>query len=275
MDQFEQAIKLTKATEPVRQSVNPSTLSEQGRPIDLSHSQREAPIENVPLKVKHLESMRIVAHNKDDPRARTFDMLRTQVLQTMDDGGWQVLAITSPTAGCGKTVAACNLALSIARLPERSVLLVDLDLRKPKVAEYLGIRRDVGVLSVLQGRMSLTEALVQAGIEREQMLVLPGERTSASSEWMGSLAMGTLVQTLKREFKSRIIIFDLPPVLAGDDVISLLPQLQSVLLVTAAGSSTVSDIKECSKHLRTTPIIRVVVNKITEREPTAPYHAYY
>jgi Mrp family chromosome partitioning ATPase len=275
MDQFEQAIKLAKGTDAAPQSLGQTPFPGQGRPIGSSHSQGEARIENVPLKAKHLESMRIVSNNKDDPRARTFDMLRTQVLQTMDDGGWQVLAVTSPTAGCGKTVAACNLALSIARLPERSVLLIDLDLRKPKVAEYLGIKRDVGVLSVLQGRQSLTDALVQAGIEREQFLVLPGEETSASSEWMGSPAMGTLVQTLRREFRSRIIILDLPPVLAGDDVISLLPQLQSVLLVTAAGSSTVSDIKECSKHLRATPIVRVVVNKITEREPTAPYHAYY
>ena len=52
-------------------------------------------------------------------------MLRTQVLQAMDHNGWQILAITSPTAGCGKSVTACNLAMSIARLPERSVLLVD------------------------------------------------------------------------------------------------------------------------------------------------------
>ena len=70
---------------------------------------------------------------------RYYDMLRTQVLQEMDKKSWQFLAVTSPTAACGKTVTACNLAMSIARLPERSVLLVDLDLRKPMVAEYLGV----------------------------------------------------------------------------------------------------------------------------------------
>jgi MinD superfamily P-loop ATPase len=92
---------------------------------------------------------------------------------------------------------------------------------------------------------------------------------------MASATMPTLFQTIKREFRSRIVILDLPPILAGDDVLSILPHLQSVLLIAEAGSSTVSEIKECAKHLKATPIVRVVVNKITEREPTAPYHEYY
>jgi protein-tyrosine kinase len=121
----------------------------------------------------------------------------------------------------------------------------------------------------------LSDAIVQVGIEREQLLVLPGEQTNYSSEWMASPSMGTLLETIKREFRSRIIILDLPPVLAGDDVLSILPQLQSVLLVAEAGSSSVSEVKECAKQVKATPIIRVVVNKITEREPNAPYHEYY
>ena len=87
--------------------------------------------------------------------------------------------------------------------------------------------------------------------------------------------MATLIQTIKREFRSRIIIVDLPPILAGDDVLSILPHLQSVLLIAEAGSSSVSEIQECTKHLKATPVVRVVVNKITEREPNSPYHEYY
>jgi protein-tyrosine kinase len=104
--------------------------------------------------------------------------------------------------------------------------------------------------------------------------VLPGEQTNASSEWMASSALASLMDALKREYRSRTILLDLPPLLTGDDVLSMMPQLQSVLLVTAAGSSSVADVKECGKHLKATPIVRVVVNKITERE-AAPYHAYY
>jgi protein-tyrosine kinase len=275
MDQFKQAINLARGVAPVARGADHEPREDLPHPIDSLGSLQEVRNKNLPLKAAHLESMRIVSHNKDDLRARSFDMLRTQVLQSMDTSGWQFLAVTSPTAGCGKTVTACNLALSIARLPERSVLLVDLDMRKPKVVSYLGIKRDFGLLSVLQGRQNLSEAIVQVGIEREQFLVLPGEPTKASSEWMASPTMVTLLQTIKREFRSRIVILDLPPILAGDDVLSILPHLQSVLLVAEAGSSSVSEIKECTKHLKSTPVVRVVINKITEREPTSPYHEYY
>jgi protein-tyrosine kinase len=273
MDQFKQAINLARAATPLAPGGDHEFR--QPDPIDSRGSLQEARIKNIALKASHLESMRIVAHNKDDSRARSYDMLRTQVLQSMDGNGWQFLAVTSATAGCGKTVTACNLALSIARLPERTVLLVDLDMRKPKIANYLGIKRDFGILSVLQGRQNLSDAIVQAGIEREQLLVLPGEQTNASSEWMASAALPTLLDTIKREFRSRTVILDLPPILAGDDVLSILPHLQSILLIAEAGSSTVSEIKECTKHLKATPVVRVVVNKTTERDPTASYYEYY
>src|SRR5919109_4833460 len=73
----------------VRDSLQPQALS-----------QRSPAIELVP---SHLESMRIIAHDAADARAKSFDMLRTQVLQTMATNGWRLLAVTSPSAGCGKT----------------------------------------------------------------------------------------------------------------------------------------------------------------------------
>jgi protein-tyrosine kinase len=274
MDQFKQAVNLARGAAPLAPGAD-ELLGEESCSVGFRSSFEDARIKNLPLKAAHLESMRIVSHNKDDMRARSFDMLRTQVLQSMDANGWQVVAITSPTAGCGKTVTACNLALSIARLSERSVLLVDLDMRKPKIADYLGIRRQNGMLSVLQGRQNLFDALVQVGIEREQLLVLPGEQTNASSEWMASPTLPTLLDTIKREFRSRTVILDLPPMWAGDDVLSILPHLQSILLVAEAGCTSVSEIKECTKQLRSTPIVRLVVNKMTERESSAPYQEYY
>jgi protein-tyrosine kinase len=273
MDQFKQAINLARGAAPLAPGGDESALDPSL--LNYQKSVQDGQIKALPLKAAHLEQMRVVAHNKDDLRTLSFDMLRTQVLQSMDANGWQFLAITSPTSGCGKTVTACNIALSIARLSDRSVLLVDMDMHKPKVANYLGIKRDFGLLSVLQGRKNLSEAVVQTGIEREQLLVLPAEQSRESSEWMASPTMATLLQTIKRDFRSHIVILDLPPILAGDDVLSILPQLQSVLLVAGAGTSSVSEINECIRHLKGTPVVRVVLNKITEREPTAPYHQYY
>jgi len=85
--------------------------------------------------------------------------------------------------------------------------------------------------------------------------------------------MTTLMQTLKRDFRSHVIILDMPPILVGDDVISVLPQIDCALLVASVGTTTLPDIKESTKHLKSMPVIRVVVNKVTER--AEDYYGYY
>jgi protein-tyrosine kinase len=260
----------------IRQAVERArTANPSSAPVGIARSADELPsLRAISLNPRHLESARIVAHDPSDPHGGIYDMLRTQILQEMDDNSWQFLAVTSANSACGKSVTACNLALSIARLSERAVLLVDLDFRKPKVAEYLGLPADAGLLSVLKGETSLSDVIVEATIARTKILVLPGEVcSSGSSEWMASQNMTTVLQTIKREFRSRLVIFDMPPMLTGDDVISVLPQMEAVLLVAGVGTTSPADIKECRKHLRTTPVVRVVVNRVTEAKDT--YYGYY
>jgi Mrp family chromosome partitioning ATPase len=222
-------------------------------------------IRSVALDEAHLESRRIISYDVSDQRSKSFDMLRTQILQAMDQKKWQVIAITSPTAGCGKTLTAINLALSIARQPERSALLVDMDLQKPQVALRLGVPCETGLLGVLQGHATLPEAMVNAHAGRHQLLVLPSERATAdSSEWIASRAMQHLILEIRGSFRSSTIVLDMPPMLLGDDVIALLPQIDCVLLVTAAGTTTVAEVEECNKYLRSANVVRVAVNKIPE-----------
>jgi protein-tyrosine kinase len=231
-------------------------------------------IREVRLNDEHLQSARIVAQGSSRDHGHYYDMLRTQVLQEMDKKSYQFLAVTSPTAGCGKSVTACNLAMGIARLPERSVLLVDLDLRKPTIANYMGVDGGGGVLSVLEGRATLSSAILRASIGPNSLLVLPGSApSSSSSEWMASQKMETLLQSIKREFRSFVVIFDLPPLLLGDDVISILPRMDAALLVAGIGNTSLSDVSESQKHLQNTSIIRVVVNKVTEA--LDEYYGYY
>lgn len=226
----------------------------------------------VMLNGAHLEANRIVAHDIADVRSKSFDMLRTQVLRTMDLQHWQFLAVTSPTAGCGKTVTAVNLALSIARQPERSVLLVDMDMQKPHVGHSLGIKCDRGLLSVIGEGASLVDSSLEARIGSHRLTVLPIEHpTSNSSEWMASRAMSTLLQDIKREFPSRIVILDMPPMLSSDEVISILPQIDCVLLVAAVGTTTTSEIAECNRHLQSADVVRLVLNKV----PGATSRYYY
>src|SRR5215203_1301488 len=114
----------------------------------------ELRISDVEVSIVRLEEMRVIAHDPADPRSIAFDLLRTQVLQAMEVNGWRIVAITSPTAGCGKTFTAMNLAMSVARQPGSSVLLVDMDLRKPQIAQRLGIQPTTGLRALLEDRSS-------------------------------------------------------------------------------------------------------------------------
>jgi Mrp family chromosome partitioning ATPase len=220
---------------------------------------------HVDLNPKHLESRRIIAHDVRDPRSKSFDILRTQVLRTMEAGHLQLLAVTSPTPGCGKTLTAINLALSIARQPDRPVLLVDLDLQRPQVAACLGFTCNVGVLSMVEGRTGLQDAVISARIGDSRIAVLPTEQAIAgSSEWMTSAGMRLMMQSIRQELQSWTVILDMPPVLTGDDVIAILPQIDCALLVAAAGKSMPSEIQEAANHLHSTEVIRLVLNKVPE-----------
>jgi Mrp family chromosome partitioning ATPase len=229
-------------------------------------------IQEVELDFAHLQSERIVAYDGNDARSRSFDILRTEVLRSMDLKGWKTVAVTSPTPGCGKTLTAINLALSMARQPERQVFLADLDLRKPKVGPCLGLNCPEGTLGIVEGRIELHSAIIRARAGGSRLDVLPTAPTLQSSDLLGSRAMKMLLQDIAGYDQSRIVIIDLPPILAGHDVISVLPEVDCVLLVAAVGTSTIAEIEECNRHLQATDVVRFVLNKVPE---SATNYGYY
>jgi Mrp family chromosome partitioning ATPase len=255
LDSIIQAIDLVRAGEVRSAPLSPAAPQDRRIPVDQN-------IRKVVLDPKYLDAQRIVTH-RATPESRAFDVLRTQVLQDMDKNGWQFLAVTSPTADCGKSTLVCNLATSIARLSDRAVMLVDMDLRNPTIAKYLGVRCDLGIVDVLQGKALLADAMVNAVLESNSVLLLPGTgKVLHSSDLMASQLMANTMQMLKREFRNRTVIFDLPSVLGGDDVISILPRMDAAMLVVAAGKSTIEDVRECKRYLENIPIVRVVVNEV-------------
>jgi protein-tyrosine kinase len=224
----------------------------------------------VTLDDDHLESHRIIAHNKDDPRSGAFDLLRTMVVRKMKDHNWQTLAVTSPTAACGKTVVSINLSISLAHQTDSTVLLADFDLRRPKIATYLGIDVGTPLISCIEGKADLSEVLVNPGLPR---LVVAGNRgsTTNASELLTGKKTKHLVDDLKTRYKSRFVVFDLPPLLATDDAIAFLPEVDCVLLVAASGHSTKSDIEESFRLLNSACLIGSVLNKSDEANKKYSY----
>lgn len=221
-----------------------------------------------PLDAAHLESQRIVAHDKTNPASRAFDLLRTHVLQKMEENGWRTLAITSPTPAAGKTMVAINLAMSIAHQTQKTVMLADFDLRKPRLAEYLGLPRHTSLNEVLDGVATLPEALVNPGIPR--LVVLPTMRPAPRpAETLASAKVVDLISDLREHYDSRIVIFDLPPLLHTDDAIAVLPQMDCVLLVVGNAMSSKAEIAESLRHLSSANLLGEVFN-MADDAPT-PY----
>ncbi len=214
----------------------------------------------VQLNPIHLEGNRIVAQNTNDPTSCIFDTLRTQVLQKMEENSWRTIAIISPTPASGKSLVAINLAISIAKQPHKTAMLVDLDLRRPRIAEYLGIKQEKSFNDFLKGDIELSEIMVNPGIP--QLTIIPTNKpVKQSSENLSSKLIQNLIVELKERYDSRIVLFDLPPILSADDAMVLLPQVDCVLLVIGNGLHTELEINETMRLLAKSNILGVVVNK--------------
>lgn len=190
-----------------------------------------------------------------------YKILRTQVLQRLSEKNWNSLAITSPGTNEGKTLVAINLAISLAMEVNYTVLLVDADLRHPRVHSYLGIEAEYGLSDYLTVDKPLSELLVHPQ-EIEDFVVLPGGRSlTNSAEMLNSPKMARLVQELKARYPSRIILFDLPPLLNAADALAFSPYVDAALLVIEDGKTQQEEVKQAIGLLQGTNVIGTVLNK--------------
>jgi Mrp family chromosome partitioning ATPase len=190
-------------------------------------------------------------------------MLRTQVLQKLEENGWRSLAILSPGSNDGKTTTAINLAISLANDHRHTVLLVDFDLRHPSVASTFGIVPEMGVDDIMRGRARVEECLYHPhGFQR--LVILPARAPlENSSEALAGPRGKELVEELRARYPDRILLFDLPPILDADDAMAFMPLVESGLVIVAEGSTRREDVVRCMELLRKTPIVGTVLNRAT------------
>jgi exopolysaccharide/PEP-CTERM locus tyrosine autokinase len=207
-----------------------------------------------------LREKRIISGLDPDSFSDAYRILRTQVLQRLRENKWNVLAVTSPGPNEGKTLTAINLAISLAMEVNYTVLLVDADLRHPNVHTYFGLEPEFGLSDYLLSDKPLQELLVHPGIQG--LVVLPGGKPLAnSSEMLSSPKMSRLVEELKTRYPSRIVLFDLPPLLATADAIAFAPYVDAALLVLEEGKTSTQDAQHATELLKDTHLIGAVLNK--------------
>lgn len=206
------------------------------------------------------ESNRIVSALPDHELTDVYRVLRTRILQNMNASNWNSLAITSPASGCGKTLTAINLAISLSREINRSVLLADFDLRNPSIHEYFDYQPECGLSDYLLHERPLSDILFSPSIDR--LTILPGrEAIVNSSEMLRSPQMECLIEELKGDSTERLVLFDLPPILALDDAIAFKPYPDALLLVAEDGETKKDDLLKSIDMLSGTPLIGTVLNK--------------
>lgn len=203
-------------------------------------------------------------------RAESFRALRTN-LQFLDMGGRASFVITSSVPSEGKSTTTINLAIALADAGKR-VALLDTDLRKPKVAEYLGIEGGVGLTDVLIGRARLGDVMLPWG--QRSLYVLPaGKIPPNPSELLGSTQMRSLMEVLERDFD--VVLCDAPPLLPVTDAAILARATSGAIVTVAAGRTNRHQLSGAVDALEKVDakIAGIILSMVPTRGPDA-YYSY-
>ena len=251
---------ITKAVERARQDkLTGARSSHDGVQADMRSG-----IRKVVVSMERMRENRITTGSHDEGFAQAYKVLRTRVWQSMRANGWTTLAITSAKPGEGKTLTAINLAISLSLMEiNHTVILADLDMRRPCMHKYFGLNPGYGIADYLVGGMPLDDVMLAPGIGK--LMLIPGNGSLMnSSEILSSARMVRFHQELKARFPSRIIIVDLPPLLVTDDVLAITPSVDAFLLVIEEGKSLASDVEKSVELLKDARLIGTVLNKSRE-----------
>ena len=208
-----------------------------------------------------LREQRILAGFGQGSFVEAYKILRTQVLLRLREEGWNVLTVTSPGEGEGKTLTAINLAISLAMDTTQTVLLVDANLAKPCIHELFGMDEAPGLVDYLFSDMPVEELLIHPGIGR--LVLMPGGRPIPnSSEALTCQKMAALVQEFRTRYASRVVVFDLPPLLKSADALAFSPYSDALLLVAEEGRTTVEEVQRALELVKgKCPVLGTVLNK--------------
>ncbi len=205
-----------------------------------------------------------------DPRsaiAEQYRLLRTRLEDPEMRQRRQVLIITSPQVGDGKTTTSANLALTMAQEFQQNVLLVECDLRRPTLATLFALPEGPGLVDVLLGAAQLEDAIV--AVPGSALRVLPaGLPSSQSTELLGSLGMHRVIETLRSRFDR--IVLDSPPMAIADTHV-LARMADGLVLVVRAGQTQRQAIERTLAGVERDKIIGMVLNEVADATRTYDY----
>ena len=232
--------------------------------LDISYSKTKVQkVENNILK-----KGKVISHFYDAEQIDQIKTLRTQILNSLDKIQGNSFLVTSANPYEGKTFTSINLGVSIAQEMQRTVLIVDCDLKdhsnkkhKQFAQDFFGLRATKGLSDYLLGNAEIPDILVNPGIER--LVIVPaGTTLPNSAELLSSPQMALLVDDFKNRYPSdRIIIYDCSALLAHTDSLVMTKYVDGILLVVEEMRTTAEQIKKVMELLKDKPVIGSIINK--------------
>ena len=247
-------------------------------PLDVEHITDRPILGGISTDPEARKRPLIVHVDPRNPRAESFRALRTNLQFVNMDSGSKSFVVTSSLPGEGKSTTTANLAISLAETGAR-VVIIDGDLRLPKVADYMGLEGAVGLTDVLIGRASLSDVLQQWGA-RGSLFVLPAGRVPPNpSELLGSASMQRLLIALEKEFD--YVLIDAPPLLPVTDAAVLSKITGGAVVITAAGRVKRGELQAALRSLDNigSKVLGIVMTMLPTKGPDSygygSYGAYY
>ena len=203
-----------------------------------------------------------------------YNKLRTLILSlTNSEPRQNTLLVTSAVPNEGKTLTAVNLALSMARSTDHTVLLIDADFRRPSIHTLFDIEKGPGFVQCLRDNLPFEQALVKTGLGKLDILPA-GEQLDDPLELISSKNMQRIVKEIKERYSDRYVIFDSPPVLPFADARVLAALMDGTIFVTREKHSRINQVKEGLATLLDSHVLGVLCND-TSQAVGSNYGSYY
>lgn len=210
---------------------------------------------------------------RQSPRAESFRQLRTNMQFANISQKSRAVLITSSLPGAGKSTTATNLAIALAQAGQ-SVALVDADLRRPMIAEYLGLEGNAGLTTALLGRAQLGDLMQPWGDDKLYVLTA-GQIPPNPSELLGSDEMLRIVRQLESSFDA--VIIDAPPLIPVTDATVLSQHVGGVVVVVGSQKVRQGELERSLNALSmvSANVLGVVLNRLPTKGPDAYAYSYY
>lgn len=207
------------------------------------------------------------------PRAESFRQLRTNLQFAHVSHESKTVLVTSSVPGEGKSTTATNLAIAMSQAGQ-SVALVDADLRRPMIADYLGLERNAGLTTALIGQADVDDLLQPWG-DSQLYVLASGQIPPNPSELLGSMKMKQLIIRLESVFDA--VVIDAPPLLPVTDAAVLAQQVGGVVVVVGTQKVRIGDLEKSLSALEMVQadLLGVVLNRLPVKGPDAyAYNSY-